>query len=121
VGGIGKRVGSEVQNYSTTFTTCKSWGRLIATIKATAVSSGTITPRCAGAPEIDDSQEIFYPAVVKAIIETGFQGFCRQEFVPKRDDKKSHLLKQAVGIATFRTAQASVSSGKRDKNRGFHD
>lgn len=35
-----------------------------------------------GRNEIDESQELFYPAIVRAIRETGFTGFLAQEFVP---------------------------------------
>jgi hydroxypyruvate isomerase len=50
-----------------------------------------------GRGEIDDSQEINYPAVMKAIIDTGFKGFCAQEFIPKRPDPLASL-KQGVEI-----------------------
>jgi hydroxypyruvate isomerase len=50
-----------------------------------------------GRGEIDDSQEINYPAVMRAIIETGFKGFVAQEFVPKRSDVLASL-KQGVQI-----------------------
>ncbi|HLJ96331.1 MAG TPA: TIM barrel protein, partial [Gemmataceae bacterium] len=42
-----------------------------------------------GRHEIDDSQELHYPAVMKAIVETGFQGFVAQEFIPVRDPLES--------------------------------
>jgi hydroxypyruvate isomerase len=38
-----------------------------------------------GRHEIDDSQELNYPAIVRAIVETGYQGFLGQEFIPVRD------------------------------------
>jgi hydroxypyruvate isomerase len=47
--------------------------------------------------EIDDTQEIYYPAIMKAIVETGYKGFVAQEFVPKRADKIASL-KQGVEI-----------------------
>ena len=50
-----------------------------------------------GRAEIDESQEINYPAVMKTIIETGFKGFVAQEFVPKRADVIASL-KQGVQI-----------------------
>jgi hydroxypyruvate isomerase len=50
-----------------------------------------------GRGEIADTQEIFYPAVMRAIVETGFKGFVAQEFVPKRADKIASL-KQGVEI-----------------------
>jgi hydroxypyruvate isomerase len=38
-----------------------------------------------GRHEIDDGQELFYPAIMRAIKATGFSGFVAQEFVPVRD------------------------------------
>lgn len=42
-----------------------------------------------GRNEIDDSQELNYPAIVRAIVETGYQGFLGQEFIPRRDPLQS--------------------------------
>jgi hydroxypyruvate isomerase len=50
-----------------------------------------------GRNEIDETQEINYPAVMKAIVETGFKGHVAQEFIPKREDKIASL-KQGVQI-----------------------
>ncbi len=50
-----------------------------------------------GRAEIDDTQELFYPAIMKAIVDTGYKGYVAQEFIPKREDKIASL-KQAVGI-----------------------
>ena len=50
-----------------------------------------------GRAEIDDSQELHYPAIMNAIVETGFKGFTAQEFIPKRPDALASL-KQGVGI-----------------------
>ncbi|MCG9973105.1 hydroxypyruvate isomerase family protein [Christiangramia crocea] len=44
-----------------------------------------------GRNEINDSQELNYPAVMEAIYETGFDGFVAQEFIPTYDDKLSAL------------------------------
>lgn len=50
-----------------------------------------------GRNEIDDTQELFYPAIVKAILATGFKGYLAQEFIPKyQDNIKS--LRDAVNI-----------------------
>ena len=35
--------------------------------------------------EIDETQELFYPAVIRAIVATGYTGWLGQEFIPKRD------------------------------------
>lgn len=50
-----------------------------------------------GRNEIDETQELYYPAIMRAIVATGFKGFVAQEFVPKRPDKLASL-KQGVGI-----------------------
>jgi len=50
-----------------------------------------------GRNEIDETQELYYPAIMKAIIDTSFKGFVAQEFIPKRTDKLASL-KQGVSI-----------------------
>ena len=39
-----------------------------------------------GRAEIDETQELFYPAIVQAIVDTGFDGYIAQEFVPRDKD-----------------------------------
>lgn len=50
-----------------------------------------------GRAEIDDTQELNYPAIVKAIVATGFKGYIAQEFIPRYKDKLKSL-KDAVNI-----------------------
>ncbi|MEB2787316.1 hydroxypyruvate isomerase family protein [Algoriphagus persicinus] len=50
-----------------------------------------------GRNEIDETQELYYPAIMKAIVETGYTGFVGQEFIPKRSNKLASL-KQGVEI-----------------------
>jgi hydroxypyruvate isomerase len=50
-----------------------------------------------GRAEIDETQELYYPAVMRAIVETGFKGFVAQEFIPKRPDPLKSL-QQCVQI-----------------------
>jgi len=38
-----------------------------------------------GRNEIDETQELYYPAIMRAIVETGFKGYVAHEFVPKKD------------------------------------
>lgn len=52
-----------------------------------------------GRNEIDETQELYYPAIMKAIVDTGFTGFVAQEFIPVRPDKFASL-KQAVQICS---------------------
>jgi hydroxypyruvate isomerase len=49
-----------------------------------------------GRNEIDETQELNYPAIVKAILATGYAGFLGQEFIPKREPVAS--LGQAYKI-----------------------
>ncbi len=39
-----------------------------------------------GRGELDDTQEINYPPILRAILETGYQGFVAQEFIPTWSD-----------------------------------
>ncbi len=50
-----------------------------------------------GRHEIDETQEINYAAVMRAIVATGYKGFVSQEFVPKRPDALASL-RQAIDI-----------------------
>ena len=46
-----------------------------------------------GRNQIDDTQELNYPAIVSAIAESGYEGFIGHEFIPKSDDKMDELRK----------------------------
>lgn len=73
-------------------------GDVIATIKKNiAYISHFHTAGVPGRNEIDDTQELFYPAIMRAIAATGFNGFVAQEFIPRRADKLASL-QQAVSI-----------------------
>jgi hydroxypyruvate isomerase len=50
-----------------------------------------------GRNEIDDTQELNYPRIMRAILATGFRGYVAQEFIPKREDALASL-KQGVLI-----------------------
>ncbi len=50
-----------------------------------------------GRHEINETQELYYPAVMKAIHETGFKGYVAQEFIPTRKNKIDSL-KEAIKI-----------------------
>jgi hydroxypyruvate isomerase len=49
-----------------------------------------------GRNEIDDTQELNWRTVAKAIVDTGFTGYFAHEFVPKRDPLAS--LREAVAL-----------------------
>ena len=46
-----------------------------------------------GRNEIDESQELYYPAIMKAILATGYKGYVAQEFIPAAEDKIASLRK----------------------------
>ncbi len=53
-----------------------------------------------GRHEIDESQELYYPAIMKAIKDTGFKGYVAQEFIPSGNTPpdKIEALKKAIQI-----------------------
>ena len=70
-------------------------GDLIATIKKNIDMIGHFhTAGVPGRHELDENQEIYYPAVMRAIVETGYQGYVAHEYTPVRDPIQS--LMQAV-------------------------
>lgn len=70
-------------------------GDLIATIKKNIQHIGHFhTAGVPGRHELDENQEIYYPAVMRAIVETGYQGYVAHEYTPVRDPIQS--LVQAV-------------------------
>lgn len=46
-----------------------------------------------GRNEIDETQELYYPAIMQAIVKTGYKGFVGQEFIPRQEDKLASLEK----------------------------
>ncbi len=49
-----------------------------------------------GRHEIDETQELYYPAIFRAIRDTGFTGYVAHEFIPVRDPLAS--LREAVAM-----------------------
>lgn len=49
-----------------------------------------------GRRELDDAQEINYPAVMRAILETGYKLYVAQEFIPTWDDAVEALRHSAM-------------------------
>jgi len=48
-----------------------------------------------GRNEIDETQELNYPAIMKEIVKTGFKGYVAQEFIPAKPDA---LVSLAQGV-----------------------
>jgi hydroxypyruvate isomerase len=70
-------------------------GDLIATIKQNIHYIGHFhTAGVPGRHELDENQEIYYPAVMRAIVESGYQGYVAHEYTPIRNALES--LVQAV-------------------------
>jgi len=46
-----------------------------------------------GRHELDETQELYYPAIMQAVVKTGYKGFVGQEFVPAQSDKLASLKK----------------------------
>lgn len=67
-------------------------GNVISTIKKNhQYISHYHTGGVPGRNELDETQELYYPAIIKAIVETGFKGYLAQEFIPKYKDKFKSL------------------------------
>jgi hydroxypyruvate isomerase len=49
-----------------------------------------------GRGELDENQEIYYPAIMRALVEVGYTGHVGQEFIPTRDPLAG--LQQAVAL-----------------------
>lgn len=75
-------------------------GNIIATIKKYKdYISHYHTGGVPGRHEINDSQELNYPAIIQAIRDTGFKGYVAQEFIPTYPDKLA-ALKEGVEICS---------------------
>lgn len=73
-------------------------GDVIATIKKNyQYISHYHTGGVPGRHEIDETQELNYAGIVKAIYDTGYKGYIGQEFIPAKEDKMASLA-QAVKI-----------------------
>ena len=46
--------------------------------------------------ELDETQELYYPAIMKALVASGYKGFVGQEFVPAQEDKLESLRKSVM-------------------------
>ena len=72
-------------------------GDIIDTIRENLPYIGHVhTGGVPGRNEIDETQEIFYPAIMRALVALKYDGWVAHEFIPKRDPLTS--LKQAVAI-----------------------
>jgi len=69
-------------------------GNIIDTITKYSPYIGHIhTGGVPGRNELDETQELYYPAIIRALLKTGYKGFVGQEFVPSQKDKLESLRK----------------------------
>jgi hydroxypyruvate isomerase len=76
-------------------------GDVIRTIKDNHTYFGHYhTAGVPGRHEINETQELYYPAIMKAIVETGYKGYVAQEFIPtgKTKENKQAALQQAIAV-----------------------
>lgn len=75
-------------------------GDIIATLRRYAPLIGHYhTAGCPGRHEIDDTQELNYPAIMRAILATGYTGYIGQEFIPAGDPQAAlHQAYQTCNI-----------------------
>lgn len=67
-------------------------GDVIATLRANSKYIAHYhTGGVPGRNEIDERQELYYPAIMRAIVATGFKGYVAQEFIPSQPDKLASL------------------------------
>jgi hydroxypyruvate isomerase len=51
-----------------------------------------------GRNEIDETQELYYPAIMKAIVDLGYKGYVAQEFIPTPKTNEEKLVSLEKGI-----------------------
>lgn len=75
-------------------------GDVIRTIRDNHVYLGHYhTAGVPGRHELDENQELFYPAIMRAIAETGFNDYVAQEFIPTGKTKEARMEALAKAIA----------------------
>jgi len=51
-----------------------------------------------GRNELDENQELFYPAIMRAVMDTGYQGYLGQEFIPRGKEPAAALAALRAGV-----------------------
>lgn len=49
-----------------------------------------------GRHELDETQELYYPAIMRALVDTGYKGYVGHEFVPTMKDKLESLRRSVL-------------------------
>ncbi len=72
-------------------------GNIIDTLKKNIKYIGHVhTGGVPGRHELDETQELYYPAIMRALVDSGYKGFVGQEFVPTQTDKLDSLRKSVL-------------------------
>ncbi|HEY3388629.1 MAG TPA: TIM barrel protein [Prolixibacteraceae bacterium] len=72
-------------------------GNVIDTIQKNIQYIGHVhTGGVPGRHELDETQELYYPAIMKALVAAGYKGYVGQEFVPAQPDKLDSLRKSVL-------------------------
>lgn len=83
-----------ILSYYMIFIICRSWRGISSRISGNIINTSPCPyRRWQDSAEIDETQELYYPAIIKALMETGYKGFVGQEFVPAQEDKIASLEK----------------------------
>ncbi|MGK0184506.1 MAG: hydroxypyruvate isomerase [Verrucomicrobiales bacterium] len=75
------------------------------------------TAGCPGRAELDDTQEINYPPIMRAILETGYQGYVAQEFIPTWNDPIA-ALRHAAEVCDVAPPMPKAEISKLKENEG---
>jgi len=72
-------------------------GNIIETITKYSQYIGHIhTGGVPGRHELDETQELYYPAIMNALVKTGYKGYVGHEFVPTMKDKLESLRRSVL-------------------------
>jgi hydroxypyruvate isomerase len=72
-------------------------GNVIETITKYSQYLGHIhTGGVPGRHELDETQELYYPAIMNALVKTGYKAYVGHEFVPAKSDKLESLRKSVL-------------------------
>jgi hydroxypyruvate isomerase len=53
-----------------------------------------------GRHELDETQELFYPAIMTGLADLGYEGYVGQEFIPSRGRDPMASLRHGMRICT---------------------
>ena len=95
-----RRIGSLILSYYMIFIICRSWrGNIIENIrKYHPYFSHVHTGGSPGRAEIDETQELYYPAIIKALMETGYKGSLGRSSSPPKKTRSLPWRSVSVSV-----------------------